>query len=59
MVPLVVRAKTAEELSLKIKKLQAMAGAKLSIVCIIHAAGEKEPHLCWYYPSGYLGTGLF
>ena len=59
IVPQVLRAKTAEELSKKIRLLQAASYAKLSIVTIIHAPGEKEPHICWYYPAHESGAGLF
>lgn len=54
-IPLAVIAKTPQELSKAILKVQAELGGKVSIVSIYW---DGTNHVCWYLPLRNLGGGL-
>lgn len=50
-VPLAITAKTTQELSSAVARLQAQAGGKVSIITIYW---DGKNHVLWYYPlKGY------
>jgi hypothetical protein len=56
-VPISVAAKTREELTKTLLRIQAQAGGKVSVISIYYDPDKKE-HICWYYPLRNLGGGV-
>lgn len=56
-VPISITAKTREELTIALLRVQGQEGGKVTVVTIYYDTDKKE-HVLWYYPLKYFGGGL-